>query len=147
MMMVMVMMVLVLMMMLVLVLVLVMLIVLLLMTRTGWDALQSWRDNIDRCLLAELQPFLLPPIGDAGTTRRSVHRSADCWLFSRSPVCEAASRLAVSFLLRIMLHNTDNPYHASRTSPYFVLSECPFPLPRSFVLSLFLLPSLERQET
>lgn len=64
---------------LVLMLMLVMMLVVLLllkmmMSRAGY-ALQSCRE-VDRGRLVELLPLLLPPIGDAGTTRRGIHRFA-----------------------------------------------------------------------
>lgn len=61
-----------------LMLVMVVLLLLLLVTQAE-GTFQSWRDDVDRgcrALLVQLQPLLLPPVGDASTTRRGVHRSA-----------------------------------------------------------------------
>lgn len=70
--------VLVLVLMLVLVMMLVVLLLLLVMVARAGNALQSWRE-VDRggsARFVELLPLLLPPIGDAGTTRRGIHRFA-----------------------------------------------------------------------
>lgn len=73
---------------LVLMLMLVVLIMLLLlvMTRARGYALQSWRNDMGRRLLVKLQLLLLPPVGDAGTSCRGIHRSASCPVASSLPV-------------------------------------------------------------
>lgn len=106
--------------MLVLVLVLMVLVLVLLLARARWYALQSWWDDVDRRLLVELQPLLLPPIGDTGTTRRGIHRSAACRAFSllvsKQPSCWP-QRLPSGYELRscrmvLML----SPFHVALAS-------------------------------
>lgn len=41
---------------------------------------------MDRRLFVKLQPLLLPPVGDAGTTCRGIHRFTSCPLAFSLPV-------------------------------------------------------------
>lgn len=78
--------VLVLVLMLMLVVLIMLLLLLLVMTRAGGHVLQSWWDDMDWRLLVKLQPLLLPPVGDAGTTCRGIHRFASCPAVSSLPL-------------------------------------------------------------
>lgn len=99
--------------------VLIMLLLLLVMTRARGYALQSWRDDrMDRRLLAKLQPLLLPPVGDAGTTCRGIHRFASC------PV--ASSSLPVS--KQLSLEDAPVPVTSADDGPVSCVQACHTPL-------------------